>query len=157
MFAPAIRKMEADREIITRYPEYQQNFDKLSQFVQGEPALLEKVNRAEAAGEYLLARELAWLHFERGNQVAKAQDLVDQNSKRVEKAQGVMADAAVVPSAADSRGQDEWLSPNKISDEKFVDLMSLAKAGYPTQLWKNTIGAVLERDYPSVFGPEGKI
>jgi hypothetical protein len=158
MFEPAVKKMEADRQILSKYPEYGDNFDKLSQFVQGQPELLEKVTKAESAGEFLLARELAWLHFERENQVAKAQDLTERNAERVEKAQAAKADAAVTrATAADTRTQDEWFSPNQISDEKFGNLLDLAKAGYPQQLWKSTIGAVLERDYPSVFGVDGKI
>ncbi len=158
MFEPAIRKMEADRQIVSKYPEYQDNFDSLSQFVQNQPELLEKVTRAENAGEYLLARELAWLHYERGGKVAKAQELTAANTERVEKAKAVMADAAVVkPSATDSRTDDAYFSPNQIPENKFNDLIELAKAGYPQQLWKNTIGAGLERDYPSVFGVDGKI
>lgn len=158
MFAPAVQRMNADAEIKSRYPEYESNFEKLTQFVESDAELKEKVIRAENAGEFLLARELAWLNYERAGALQKSQDLVDRNQQRVAQAESVKADAAVTkPSAADARTNDVWDSPNNIPDEKFTDLMALAKAGYPQQLWKNTIGRVLEKQYPSVFGPEGNI
>jgi hypothetical protein len=64
MFEPTVKRMR----LIARSPSIRSTgeFDKLSQFVQSQPELLEKVTRAEQAGEFC---SLGNPHgsYERGN------------------------------------------------------------------------------------------
>lgn len=154
LLEPMTKRIDADRKIVSMYPDYEKNFTDLAAFVESEPELMQKVNRAEAAGEFLLARELAWLNYERFTASKAERAKTTTRGQQVERAKETMADAAVTkPSQAESRTRPAAPSPNDIPDEKFADLLELAKAGYPTPLWKSTIGATLEREYPSVFGP----
>lgn len=154
LLEPMAKRIDADRKIVTLYPDYGKNFEDLAAFVESEPELMQKVNRAEAAGEFLLARELAWLNYERFNASKAERAKESKRGQQVERAKETMADAAVTkPSQAETRTRPAVPSPNDIPEEKFADLLELAKAGYPTPLWKSTIGATLEREYPSVFGP----
>ena len=151
---PAAKRMEADAKIVSMYPEYQTKFNDLTAFVESDPELLSKVTRAEAAGEFLLARELAWLNYERANAVRKVAEVTQEQERRVTEARRTMPDATVMkPSQSESRTKPVEPSPNNLSEKQFDDLVELAKAGYNQPLWRNTIGLQLERDYPSIFGP----
>jgi hypothetical protein len=154
IFEPMARRIDADQKIVSMYPEYGPKFTELAAFVESQPELKQKVERAESSGEFLLARELAWLNFERFNAAKSAEVTSKKTEHQVAAAKEKMADAAVTkPSQAETRTRPSAQSPNDIPDEKFTDLMELAKAGYPSPLWRSTIGAVLEREYPTVFGP----
>lgn len=157
IFGPAVAKMQADAAIVAKFPEYQSNFEKLTAYVESQPELNEKITRAERAGEYLLARELAWLNYERSNGVVAQAEMQVRNAERVTKAQEAKADAAVMkPSMAESRTADVIESPNNMSDEKFTDLIALAKSGYQNPLWRATIGTQLAQQYPDVFGKDAR-
>lgn len=155
LLEPMTRRIEADRKIVAMYPDYGKNFDDLAAFVESQPELTLKVNRAEAAGEFLLARELAWLNYERHTVSKAAEANSTKRGRQIEKAKDTMVDASVgKPSQAETRTRPAVASPNDLSEDKFTDLMELAKAGHPSPLWRQTIGAVLEREYPTVFGPQ---
>lgn len=154
MFEPGLRQIQADKQIVSMYPEYETKFGEVAAFVDSNKELSAKVSRAEQAGEYLLARELAWLNFERAQMGARQQELAEQGSQRVEKAKEQMVNAAVPKQGQTTARTEMWNdSPNAIPDEKFSQMIDLSKAGYGNQLWRSTIGAVLARDHPDVFGP----
>lgn len=154
MFAPMQKRIEADQKIVELFPEYQPKFSELAAFVDSQPELKEKVVRAEAAGEFLLARELAWLNYERSKVAQESAVVASAATHRENEAKRTMADAMVTkPSQAESRATPIEDSPNNLSGEQFTDLISLAKSGYAQPLWRQTIGTVLAKQYPDVFGP----
>jgi len=156
-FGPAAQRVQADQQILKEFPQYGERFEEMQQFVESVPDLKAKVDRAEADGQYLLAREVAWLNFERQIAQTRQAELEAQGQQRVETAQSKMADAAVTkPSQATARTQKQSKgSPNDLPDEDYQRLINLAKSGHSAPLWRETIGWALAQQNPEMFGPEG--
>lgn len=151
MFAPTFHQIQADKDIIQKYPEYKDRFNDLSAFVETNADVKDSVQRAEAVGEYGLAREYAWLKFVNSGVQQIESDLKAADASRSAEIRATRKDAAVQAAPrTDTRTKPS--EDTGITSERLEYLKGLAKAGHPTPLWRETIGRTLPKDFDSLLG-----
>ena len=144
MFAPAIAKIQADQEVIAKIPDYEKEFPKLQAFVDANPDIRKAVSEAEGAGQYVLAREWAWMKFDHSRRSEQEARLKDEGKKREERVKETTADAGVLkPGQTEARTAP---AEPQLSDERFGQLVEMARSGHPSLLWRETIGKNLPKD-----------
>lgn len=150
MFKPIVDRQKADAEIVKQFPEYEKSFDGLLEFLEKNPKVKEQVEYAERQGQYLMAREYAWLQFERTvrneqkvstNGVAKV-----QAEKRAEALQDAGVTAATRSDGRKPPGEAVRETGGDWPDAKRMEyLQGLAQRGHQDVLWRETIGKILDK------------
>jgi len=145
---PFNERVAADKEIVGKYPDYEKQFDELSSWLGQHKDIEKQVLLAENAGHYTLAREFAWLQFDRDKAArtetqttdAAAETAVKRTEKRSDARtfQPSQTTEARIPPPAENR--------NVIGKDEFQKLTDLARAGYEQPLWRRTIGETLSKD-----------
>ncbi len=150
MFKPILDRQKADQEIVKQFPEYEKEFDGLLEFLEKNPAVKQRVEYAERQGEYLMAREYAWLQFERTNREVKQANVNGKVKEREVKKAEELQDAGVTQVVRnDSRkppGETPAAPAADWPDAKRMEyLQGLAARGHQDVLWRETIGKILEK------------
>lgn len=149
MFKPIVDRQKADQEIVKQFPDYEKEFDNLLEFLEKNPSVKQRVEYAERQGQHLMAREYAWLQFERTIRADRQNGVVEKVKAREEKRADSLPDASVTTTVRnDSRHgapAEEW------PDEKRMEyLQRMAQHGHQDLLWRETIGTILKKQgFPS--------
>jgi hypothetical protein len=132
MFAPALQQIQADQEIVQKYPEYQTRSKELFNFVDANPDIKASVEAAEKAGQFGLAREFAWLRFTAANATKIETETKLASETRTQEIKATRRDAGVNTA---QRAEARAKPPEQgLTEKDFERLKELAKAGHPTPL-----------------------
>jgi hypothetical protein len=147
---PAQERIEADKQIIAKYPEYKEKFNDLSQWLETKPELKSQVLEAERAGHYTLAREYAWLHYTRNGAAKQETEMKAEAQVQAAETKRQKADARTMTTSQSPeprpRPEDELEARRFIKADEMERLVTLAQAGYEAPLWRRAIGELLPKE-----------
>lgn len=136
---PLAQQAQAQQYMQRKYGDtYAKNQPEIELFLSSDPETKALVEAAKAKGEFALAEEYALLRYqaERG---ARAEVAIRANQEvRKQVLDEARKDAGIVaPKRSDGRDKPK---DEDMTAERFEKLVDKAKAGYPNQLWRETIG-----------------
>jgi hypothetical protein len=144
-FTPAIRRMEADQKIVEKYPEYQTEFKAIDSFVETTPDVREQVEELNKAGNYLAARQIAFLNWKLASAQSEVAKVAETTAVRKEEKKDALMDSGVgKPRRADSHTTP---ARGERTPEEMKKLVDLYKAGHTTPYLR----AMLDSQLPSNF------
>lgn len=145
-------RVEADQAVIQEFPEYKEKHGELVAWLETEPQVKAQVLEAERAGYHRLAREFAWLRFNRSAAAKAEQNATAAAEEATRKKVEARADARTLPVTQDPNARlvktEEQLAEerNLISAKEMERLVGLARAGYEAPLWRRAFGETLPKD-----------
>lgn len=144
---PYNERISADQAIIAKYPKYQERFGDLQEWLKANPEIEGQVLLAENAGHFTLAREFAWLQFDRDNAGKTETKGVEEAAKAAEKRAEARSDARTFKPSQTTEVRTPPVEDRKIVKRDELDrLTQLAKDGYEAPLWRRTIGETLPKE-----------
>lgn len=148
MFGPAIEKSKADQTIITKYPEYQERFGEIEKFVEASPEIAEQVTQLNGSGNYLAARQIAYLNWKVSQANAVAETKAAAESARKEEVKDARRDAGV----GATRRADTRTAPVKpeVSKDEEKRLLDLYKAGHQAPYLRHKLDSLLPPNFDEV-------
>lgn len=145
MFAPAMQRAEADKQIIQTHPEYQERFGEIERFVEGSPEIAQQVIQLNNSGNYLAARQIAYLNWKVSEGAKAVETKVAAESARKEEVKDARRDAGVGSTRrADTRTAGE--KPVKTPEEE-KRLLDLYKSGHPTPYLRHKLDGLLPSNF----------
>lgn len=144
---PYQERVAADKEIIAKYPDYEKRFEDLNGWLSQHKDIEAQVLLAENAGHYTLAREFAWLQFDRDQSVKAQNEATEAAAETTVKRTERRSDARTFqPSQTTDTRTPPVENRNIIGKDEFQKLTDLARAGYEQPLWRRTIGETLPKE-----------
>lgn len=142
MMQPEIARKAADAEIIKLYPEYAKDYQEMLAFLDKNPTVARDVQYATEKGEHLLARKFAYTLFRSAKTAYQKSENNGKAAEREEKVKEAKADAGVLKTPRQPKSEQP--APKWPSRERMEQLKESAKRGHPEQLYRETIGVLLE-------------
>jgi len=152
-FGPAIKRMDADQKIVAKYPEYQAEFKAIDSFVESTPDVREQVEELNAAGNYLAARQIAYLNWKLASAQSEATKTAETTAARKEEAKDARMDAGV----GKPRRADSHTTPKKdpMEPAEKERLIKLYKEGHTTPYLRAMLDSQLPANFDDVTAQLG--
>jgi len=152
-FGPAIQRMDADQKIVAKYPEYQAEFKAIDSFVEATPDVREQVEELNAAGNYLAARQIAYLNWKLASAQSEAVKAAETTAVRKEEAKEARMDAGV----GKPRRADSHTTPTKdpMDAAEKARLIKLYKEGHTTPYLRAMLDSQLPANFDDVSAQLG--
>lgn len=147
-FRPAIQISQADKQIIEKYPDYQEKFSEIEAHAQGDPEVWQQINELNQGGNYLAARRVAYLNWKVAQANAAVEHKTAAESARKEEVKDARRDAGVgATRRSDSRTAADK-PPVSAEDEK--RLIDLYKSGHTTPYLRHKLDGLLPPNFDEI-------
>jgi hypothetical protein len=147
-FAPALQATQADKQIVEKYPEYQEKFSEIERFAQSSPEVWAQVESLNQAGQQFAARQIAYLNWKVAESTKAATTVVAADTARKTEAKDARRDAGV----GATRRADTRTAPveKERTPEEEKRLLDLYKAGHPQPYLRSKLDGLLGPDFDNV-------
>lgn len=148
MFAPAVQRAEADKQIIQAHPEYKEKFSDIEKFIESQPEIAQQVIELNNSGKYLAARQIAYLNWKVAQANVAVETKTAAESARKEEVKDARRDAGV----GTTRRSDTRTAPEvkEITKEDEKRLLDLYKAGHPAPYLRAKLDSLLPPNFDEV-------
>jgi hypothetical protein len=152
MFGPAIAASQADKQIVEKYPEYQEKFSEIETYAKSQPGIWQQVEELNAAGKPLAARQIAYLNWKVATAAQAQAQVAEADAARIAEAKPARKDAGV----GNTRRSDSRTAPVKAekSPEEEKKLLELYHAGHTAPYLRHKLDGMLPPDFDNILGQQ---
>jgi hypothetical protein len=144
-FAPALAVTAADKAIIEAHPEYAEKFSEIEAHAQSDPAVWGQIEELNSKGNYLAARQIAYLNWKVASTVQAVENESKAKADRTAEAKNARVDAGVGSTRRSDTRTAQVKPETSAAEEK--RLLDLYKAGHPQPYLRSKLDSVLGPDF----------